>query len=479
MRRCMVLSVWLTLALGGVARAQAPLADLLPDLILRDITLPHANTGLSHEAHFSPIEADEADNPAVGIVRNFNKLMMVQLATFPLASSAGGFTYTFDSNLGTFRRASSSFGPAFAERSLTIGRRKFNAGFSYQHTSYDNFEGQNLGDRSIKIYLRHTDCCRSGSGGGSGTGGGGGGGGTGAGSGPVEQPNGTRLDPPFEGDLIEAALAMTAKTDTAAFSFNYGLTSRWDVGLVVPLVHVDLNAEVQATIIRLATTSDPLTHTFEVGNPNATQKMFGQSGSATGLGDLVLRTKYRVVGGGNTGLAGALDLRLPTGDQDNLLGSGGQAKIFLVQSSGTDRIMQHANVGYTASWGQVPNAGLLALVGGEEQMPDEFNYAAGVEFVVESRLTVIGDILGRSLRDAGRLDIASKPFVFEGRTAPETALFDEFEPRAGNLNLTLGTVGVKFNPVGNFLLSANVLFPLGNTGLRSKFSTVFGLDYTF
>src|SRR3954453_21972315 len=134
----------LTLALGSVAHAQSPasLADLLPDMILRDITLPRAPTGLSHEAHFSPIEGDELENPAVDIVRNFNKLMMVQLATFPLASPAGGFTYTFDSTLGTFRRASSSFGPAFAERSLTIGRRKFNGRFSYQHTTYDNFEGQ-------------------------------------------------------------------------------------------------------------------------------------------------------------------------------------------------------------------------------------------------------------------------------------------------------------------------------------------------
>ena len=461
----------------GVAYAQspAPLADLLPDLILRDITLPRAITaGLSHQAHFSPIEGEELDNPAVGIVRNFNKLMMVQLSTFPLGSPAGGFTYTFDQTLGTFRRASSSFGPAFAERSITIGRNKFNAGFSYQHTSYDNFEGQDLGDRSIKIYLRHTDCCRSGSGGGSGMGGGMGGGG-----GPVEQPNGTRLDPPFEGDVIEAALALTATTDTAAFSFNYGLTNRWDVGFVIPLVHVDLNADVRATIVRLATASDPLTHTFEAGNPNATQKSFSQRGTANGLGDVVMRTKYRVLGGGNTGLAGALDLRLPTGDQDNLLGSGGQAKIFLVQSSGTSRIMQHANVGYTSSWGHVPNAGLLSLIGGEEAMPDEFNYAAGVEFVVESRLTVVGDILGRSLRDAGRLEIASKPFIFEGRTAPETVRFDEFEPRAGNLNLTLGTVGFKFNPVGNFLVSANVLFPLSKTGLRSRLSTVIGLDYTF
>src|SRR5687768_15211697 len=121
------------MALPARARAQAPshLSELLPDVILREVTLPRpAVAGLSHEAHFSPIEGNELDNPAVGIVRSFNKLTMVQLSTQPLGSPAGGFTYTFDESLGTFRRTSTSFGPSFAERAVTLGRNKFNAGLT-------------------------------------------------------------------------------------------------------------------------------------------------------------------------------------------------------------------------------------------------------------------------------------------------------------------------------------------------------------
>jgi hypothetical protein len=465
----------IAVALPCVAQEGGPahLAEMLPDLILRDITLPRPLTGLSHVAHFSPVEAGELDNPAVGIVRNFNKLMMVQLSTFPLGSPAGGFTYTFDDSLGTFRRASSSFGPAFAERALTMGKRKFNVGFTFQHTSFSTFEGQDLADGSIKFYLRHDDCCSSGSGSGSGSGGGRGGGG-----GPVEKPNNTLLDPPFEGDLIEAALSLNANTDTAAFSANYGVTNRWDLGVVVPIVHVDLAADVRATILRLATASDPLTHTFEAGNPSATQKTFSESGTASGIGDVVLRTKYRFLESRGGGVAGGLDIRLPTGDTDNLLGAGGQVKMFLIQSGGAGRLKEHLNAGYTSAWGSVPNVGLLSLLGTEESVPDEMNYAAGLEFVAESRVTIIGDVLGRTLRDAGRLDLTAKQFVYQGRTAVETASFNEFEPRAGNLNLTLGTVGVKVNPGRNFLVSANFLFPLSTSGLRS-FTTVVGLDYTF
>jgi len=462
----------------GLAQTQAPahLSELLPDLILREVILPRPTTaGLSHEAHFSPVEGNELENPAVGIVRTFNKLTMVQLSTQPLGSPAGGFTYTFDESLGTFRRTSTSFGPSFAERALTLGRNKFNGGFTYQRSRYTSFEGRDLRDGSIKFYLRHSECCSPGTGGGSG----GGGGGQGGGGGPIEQPNGNRLSPPFEGDLIEAALSLDATVQTAALSFSYGVTNRWDVGVVVPIVHLDLSADVQATIVRLATASDPLTHTFETGNPGAVVKTFRKSGSATGLGDVVVRTKYRLAGFANGGLAGAADIRLPTGNRNDLLGSGGQAKLFLIQSAGTNRLMEHVNAGYTAAWGAVPNGGLLSRLGAEESVPDEFTYAAGVEFVAESRLTIVADVLGRTLRRAGRLDLTSKPFTFQGRTAAETVSFQEFEPRAGNLNLTLGTVGIRFNPLRDFLVSAAVLVPLNKAGLRSRLTPVIGVDYAF
>src|SRR6185436_14615663 len=102
--------------------------------------------------HFSPL-SNELNNPVVGIVESFNSQMATQFSTFPLGSSSGGMTYVFDESVGTFRRGSMSFGPLFAERALTIGRRKLNAGFNYQRTSYKAFEGQNLDNGSIKFYL--------------------------------------------------------------------------------------------------------------------------------------------------------------------------------------------------------------------------------------------------------------------------------------------------------------------------------------
>jgi hypothetical protein len=152
----------------------------------------------------------------------------------------------------------------------------------------------------------------------------------------------------------------------------------------------------------------------------------------------------------------------------------------------------HANIGYTLARGDVAGtvAGLSAA-----SVPDEINYTGGVEFIASPRLTLMGDVVGRTLRGAGHLDLVSKSFEYNEATflfatpgpgcagfagwTCRSASFDEFAPRPGNLTLLLGTGGVKFNPVGNLLISASVLFPLSNAGLRSRVTTVIGLDYAF
>jgi hypothetical protein len=174
-----------------------------------------------------------------------------------------------------------------------------------------------------------------------------------------------------------------------------------------------------------------------------------------------------------------MDLRLPTGNEQDLLGGTTQVKLLAIESAGNDRIAQHINVGYTfSSEGNSSSSQLIATT-----FPDEFNYALGVEFVAHPRVTIIADVVGRTLRDAGRLSLTSKTFQFQppGNPAPPIASmqFDEFEPRPGNLNLVYGTAGAKINAVGNTLFSVSVLFPLNDSGLKSGVTTVVGMDYAF
>src|SRR4051812_43714490 len=63
-------------------------------------------------------------------------LTSVEVATAPLGTSTGGFTFTFDPLLRLYKRSASSFGPTFSERSLTAGRNKVSVGANWLHASY-------------------------------------------------------------------------------------------------------------------------------------------------------------------------------------------------------------------------------------------------------------------------------------------------------------------------------------------------------
>ena len=206
--------------------------------------------------------ASSAVATAVGV----NLGLSSQFATFPLGSSSGGFVWDFDESAGTYNRKSESFGPSFAERAMTIGRNRFSLAFNYQHTTYDKFEGQSLDSGDLHFYLPHTDCC------------------------------GTRdnlQNLPFEGDVIDAAISLKAKSDTFTMFATYGVTNKWDVAVAIPFSKLSLDMRLDADILRLSTAANPTIHMFQDGTSHAS---YETTGSASGVGDMVLRTKYPVGG---------------------------------------------------------------------------------------------------------------------------------------------------------------------------------------
>ncbi len=310
------------------------LANLVPDLILKGITVPPAgDPGRSHAGHFTLGEptfngsqaGSNSDAGAIGAVEAFGDRLKAQFANFPLGSSTGGFTYSFNEQSGIYTRNTQSFGPAFTERAATIGRKKFSLGVNYQHTSFDTFGGLDLQDGSVAFYLPHTDCCN-----------------------PAFPPP-SQLTPGFESDLIDARLTLKATIDTVAMFANYGVTDRFDVGVAIPITHVLLDANVQATILRLSTADSPFVHTFVEGQ-NVTQTTFAREGTATGIGDVVVRTKYNFLRSPAAGLSLGVDVRLPTGDDADLLGLGTtQGKFMFIASADNDRFSPHMNIGFTVS----------------------------------------------------------------------------------------------------------------------------------
>lgn len=489
--------VVIALALPGSAFAQGSLSEILPRLLSESVTMPSTVgtvAGNPHEAHFLPAAAQLTAPYAL------NGALVTQLSTFPIGSSSGGFTYSTDAKTGIPQRNSTNFGPAFAERALTNGKGRFSAGFNYQHVEFDRFEGQSL-NGGVRFYLQHNDCC------------------------PLQAADGTPRpggvvgpsapqdkNPFFEGDLVRTDLTLKAKTDTSVLFANYGITSRFDLGLAVPIVKVDLTASIDSTIIRLATAGTPTIHSFGGASPD--RRVASESGTSSGLGDVVIRGKYNFLAAPGGGLALGLDLRLPTGDEKELRGTGAtQTRLALYYSADYGKFSPHFNAGYTFSSGSIddsfatyelgdevpdPIAGASTayqnvfagqtpespLTAADLQVPDEVNFTAGFVVALHPRLTLTADFIGRTLRDVNRFGVVSQSFNYRSSTGG--ALQSQSYPdalditsRPGNLNLFLGVAGVKVNVTKTLLLNANVLFPLSNDGLRPKVTPVVGLDYAF
>ncbi len=384
--------------------------------------------GSTHSAHFN--SAFQAE------FTQFNIALASQLASVPLPSPASGFTYELDPSLGVMKRSTQSFGPILTDRSETIGKKKFSVGLNYQRFTYDTLEGVDLG--AIPAVFTHDSAAPGG-----------------------------------RADVVTTMNSIDVSLDQFTAFFTYGLLDRLDVSLAVPAVRVDLAVVSDATIRRIGTAATPATHFFrDASGGFGTTTRFSQSGSASGLGDLILRLKGTAFKGGHTGLALGADVRLPTGDEEDLLGSGAAGvKPFLVFSTAFARVSPHANVGY--QWnGKSVLAGNI-VTGEKKALPDNLIWAAGLDIGVGSKVTLALDVLGRRVIDSPRLTTRTFTALQGGSTFPDIRFVTE------SFNITNGSVGIKLNAGGKVLVDLNVLFKLDDAGLRDKVTPLFGLEYTF
>ena len=97
------------------------------------------------------------------------------------------------------------------------------------------------------------------------------------------------------------------------------------------------------------------------------------------------------------------------------------------------------------------------------------------------RVTFTADFIGRTQIDADRLVLEEQTFESVSRTDATVQQTTRLTPTivTGNLNVLLGSVGLKVNPVGRLLLVGNVLLALGEGGLQDEVTPVFGLEYSF
>lgn len=402
-----VVALGLTLLLSGREGSARDLRDLIPGLYGGDgITLadpPASSPFPSHAPHFT------IDSAAA--INQLNQQIATEIALFPFSSSVGGFTFAFDPTLGTFVSTTETLGPLFAERAPTLGRGKLNVNVSFTYFKYNKFEGDSLD--SLVVIARHQP--------------------------DTIPPEDERTS--FELDTLRINVDLNIRVWLLSLAATYGLTDRLDVGILVPIVHVAMDVRARAELVPSEENPFPGVHTFTGGPEDPVDRA---SGEAIGIGDIVLRAKYHLIKSDLVDFAGALLVKLATGDEDNFLGTGTTTvRPFLVLSRTFDKFplpslsfTPHLNVGF------------------------EFNVDRSDQSAVEY---VIG------------FDVGTKRFIVA------VELIGSHEPNGDGIgdNILNAAVGLKWNPFKRFVLAGNVQVPLNYDGLRSYVIPTVGVEYSF
>ena len=380
---------------------------------------PTVETGLSPRQVLIRLGSAAGQASGGGPLSNVGEVLAdlvgLEISTAPLGSSAGGFTFTFDPVSRTFSRAAPSFGPSFSERAVTAGAGRASFGFNYIRASYDSIEGRNLRGGALQTVAL--------------------------------------LDRGGEPLYVGAAdLSITA--ETLVLFTNIALNDRLDVDLAVPYVRVDIRGQ----------------HLMDL------EEVSGE-GSAAGLGDVAVRAKLRLLEQDGGGFSLGADVRLPTGDKEALLGTGvTRALLSGIWSASLGPVSPHASGGfeYWANPFEVrdPLTGVNVPAGRHA-----VTYEAGVEWPASDRVTFNTEVLGRWIRHGARLDYVPLAVRPGNPFGIASALVATASP--SGLHRTAVAAGVKWNAGGSALITASVLIPLREAGLRDRFTPVIGLDWGF
>lgn len=347
----------------------------------------------------------------------------LEIATTPFGTSSGGFVFKLDPSTGLQARTATTFGPSFGDRAITQGEGQISVGATFSAASYTELSGFDI--RNLQI-------------------------GTVTALQPRSALNGF------------ADLRFTAKT--TLLTSTVGVSENLDIGAVIPMVSLKLEG------------------TSSLINGLGVNTRLAQStGIFSGLGDVGAMAKYRFHKFSSDGLADyggvalSVNMRLPTGDKDNLRGLGiNRTLVSLIASRNSGRFQPHANGGFEV-WSKNLDITTNAATGERVQARHQIQYAAGFEVEASPKVTLNVDFLGQHILGAGQITYVSEsvPANTNGINAIQSLV------ALGNgVSKALLVPGLKVNLKGKMLLSLNALIALKNNGLRATVTPVVGLNLT-
>jgi hypothetical protein len=410
---------------------------------------------------------------------------------FPLASAAPAFTYRFNPALEAFERLTNIPGPLFSERAPTLGKGQLNFGVGYSFIDFSNLNGTDLDNVRSPLIVSEL-FFREGV--------------------PQGQlPTGEELVfAPFSGSLIDTRIDL--KAHVIVPTLRYGITHKWDVSLSVPIVHTFVSVRNKAvrvvdvdfsragflfTVDAQGTPTTGIGFFDPEGNPitsleapliksqRPTKLLSRAAGSATGVGDITLRSKYHFWQSESGGAALGLNLQLPSGEVRDFHGTEEtHLSTFLYLSQVLwQRFEPHLNLGVDFNADDVDRS--------------NFRYAAGTTLLVGKDLGLVVDFLRRS--EFGRFPVRVPPealaagFSLENDRAPDTCttaqpcfvdvnkvkFFPVFPERIKRNDIANFTFGLRYALGTRGSIFFGGVVPFNDEGFRADFIPAGGIEYTF
>jgi hypothetical protein len=358
-------------------------------------------------------------NAVVNPLEPLDQALATQLTLVPLASPASGIVYIMspDTKL-PLQSGTETFGPVLTERGETLYSKKLFVAATYQRFRFNSLDGINLKQIPM-IFEFCTDAGQCGP--------------------------------------IATIVRTDAHLDQYALFGTYGITNWLDTSIAIPILKVTVAANGVSCVQPYCSFTTPGGVTVSFQNSQV-------SGSATGIGDIVLRGKASVIASEKYKLAIGCDVRLPSGDALNFLGAGSAGVKPFEAVSRSGRFSPHVNVAY-----QWNGNSLLAgpVAGTKGNLPDILSYAVGADWAAVKNLTVSGDYLGEHVIDASRLAKVTT------LNLPNTT------SALGTFDTSRGAIGFKWKPMRELLVSGNLLFKFDHNGLHHTTVPLIGISYTW
>ncbi len=409
------------------ARA-ANLVDQLDNLFGQGgITLDNVRVNnVLHTAHFSSAAFQQ-----LGVLTS---TLSAQASDFPAVSTVPGFAYQYDEKLQVFTPVTGSFGSIFVERPETLGKGKFEFGLSYAYVNFKQLNGTDLD--KLNFTLHHNDCCDA--------------------TTPPPSPD----FPAFEEDTVDVNFQKFDLTSNViTLSGTYGVTDRFDLNLLLPVVYTDMDVRATATIDDISGTD---VHFFNVAN-QVTQETRSVSDNHLGVGDLQLRSKYRFDTICDFGTAAGLNFRFPTGSQDNFQGFGDfTLEPYFVTARDFGPVNLHASGGFQIDPQTIDRT--------------RVRYGGGLAWQVHSRVALITDVIGSSNLTKEEEEIQVPEFTQTNQQTPSS-----FQTTTTRIQSTIVDVvpGIKVNVAGSVFAYFSAFVPINNSGLRTDFTPTGGIEASF